>query len=376
MGKVGLVTILADHLHGRASVAEVTPELVREANRHEVGAIVYRQTRAPELEKTFFYALAADRKRRRLDREIREALLPKGIALFSVKGLFVADFYPAPALRTMGDIDYVASDRPAARKILEGLGYKFHESEGVADWHFRKGEWEFELHDRLLYDERYGTKVQVRTLNDCFSHYQDGAIDNDFHFLFLMAHLRKHLLEGVGFRQFFDIAVLLKNGRAAFDWGKVRRDLKKIGLLSFTETVFGLCQAWFKVEPPFAIPRLPKGFAKSAAAEIYRSGVFGAGNHLGGEGWTVRMPGSTRLGYRATRGLRLLQRAFPPYDEMVLYPQYAFLKKRKYLLPVAWVCRFGRDLFRKDKWRKFRGDAALKKERFEERNKTLRRWGL
>ena len=371
-----LLRILAEHLHGRSSKEPVTDTLLADAGRHEVEAIVYRQTRAPKLERAFYYALASDRKRRRLDREIREALSNAKVPCFSVKGLFVADYYPAPALRTMGDIDYVTTDRAAVKSVLEKLGYTFSEANGVTDWHFSKNEIEFELHDRLLYDVRFGTETQVRYLNDCWRHYENGAIDVNFHFVYLVAHLRKHLLEGVGFRQFYDFAVLAKNAKDVFDWDQIRQELRKINLLSFTEVCFALCQKWFKVAPPFEVPKLPKGFAREAAEEICQNGVFGEEREAVTIALNKHMTGSAKHGYLAAQGARFLQRAFPSYEEMTLYPQYRFLVGRRFLMPIAWIYRFFRNMFRKEKWKKLEEETSVSEEAFNERNRSLERWGL
>ena len=371
-----LLRILAAHLHGRPSNIPVTEGLLKDAGRHEVEAIVYRQTKEPSLERNFLYAVASDRKRRRLDREIREALAEAGIPCFSVKGLFVADYYPVPALRTMGDIDYVTTDRPAMQAVLEKLGYFFPEDNGVTDWHFSKNDIDFELHDRLLYDVRFGSEKQIRYLNDCWKHYADGALDVNFHFVYLVAHLRKHLLEGVGFRQFYDFAVLAKNARDVFDWEQIRKELKRLSLLSFAEVCFGLCRKWFKVVPPWEVPALPRGFAREAAEEIGQNGVFGEGRKALTIGYSKHMTGSSRHGYLAAQAARYWQRAFPSYEEMTLYPQYRFLVGRRFLLPVAWVCRFFRDIFRREKWRKLGEETNVSAEDFNERNLSLRKWGL
>ena len=371
-----LLRVLAAHLHGRPSRIPVTEGLLKDADRHEVEAIVYWQTRARELEKAFFYDIATDRKRRRLDREIRETLKEAGIPCFSVKGLFVADYYPMPALRTMGDIDYVTTDRPAVQAALEKKGYVFPKTNGVTDWHFSKSGIEFELHSRLIYDVRFGSKTQVRYINDCWRHYEDGAINVNFHFVYMVIHLRKHLLEGVGFRQFYDFAVLIKNAGDIFDWEWIRGELKKISLLSFAEVCFGLCQKWFKVPPPFEIPALPYGFSREAAEEIGRNGVFGTDRKDLRINPNKHMNRSAKYGYLAAQGARFLQRVFPSYEEMTLYPQYGFLDGRRYLLPVAWICRFFMDFFRIDKWKKLEAETQVSRNEFEKRNLSLRKWGL
>lgn len=371
-----LLRVLAGHLHGRPAHIQVTEKLISDAGRHEVGAIVYRETKAPALEKAFLYTLAADRKRRRLDAEIRGALQEAGIPCFLVKGLFVARYYPVPALRSMGDLDYVTNDREAVQKVLEKKGYVFSEKNDRADWHFSKNDIEFELHNRLLYDERYGSNAQVRYLNDCWKYWKDGEIDVNFHFIYLIAHLRKHLLEGVGFRQFYDLAVLAKNAREVFDWAWIRKELKKLSLLSFTEVCFGLCQKWFKVPPPWEISPLPRGFAREAAEEIYQNGVFGAQRMAVTLTYNKHMISSTKHGYIVTQIGRVLMRAFPSYEEMSQYLEYKFLVGRRFLLPAAWIYRFFRDIFRIEKWKKLGEDTGVSESDLKTVSDSLKKWGL
>lgn len=372
-----LVQVLADHLHGRESSVAVTPMLLEDAGRHEVEAIVYRQTRAAELEKNFFAAVYMDRKRRRVDQEVRRVLAEGGIDCFSVKGLFAAQFYPAPALRTMGDLDFVASDRPKARALLEKAGYVFREEAEASDWHFSKNGVELELHDRLLYAGRLDSSPErMRYFNDCWQYCRDGELDPNFHFLFLVVHLRKHMLGGVGFRQFLDFAAIAKNGPERFDWEWIKKELEATGLLPFAEVCLGLCGRWFLVEPPFAVPPVSDAFLAKATRTVYENGIFGFDNEDNTKKLQSGMSESTEAGFQAVAGKRLLSRAFPSYEEMTLYPEYHFLEGKKFLTPVAWVYRFSRNALKMDKWKKLRRETVLTEEEFSARNEELREWGM
>ena len=142
------------------------------------------------------------------------------IQYFSVKGLAIADYYPMPALRTMGDIDLVVKDKENVKNLLITIGYSFNEEEfngWFNEWHFFKHGVEFELHDYLMYEQSLIPIEEVRYFNKCWDYVTDNELDWNYHFVLLIAHLRKHLLRGVGFRQFLDIAILIKNRGSLFN---------------------------------------------------------------------------------------------------------------------------------------------------------------
>ena len=106
-----LIQILKDHIHGKESKVCVTEALLEAAKRHQVEGIVFYQTKVDFLEKAYYAAVYYDIQRRALYKEIQNMLMDNKIQYFSVKGLAIADYYPMPALRTMGNIDLVVKDK-------------------------------------------------------------------------------------------------------------------------------------------------------------------------------------------------------------------------------------------------------------------------
>ena len=369
------IQVLCDHIHGRKTNIIISSDLLKAAKSHQVEGIVYAQTKNSALQEAYYAAVYLDSQRRFFYQEIQSILSSKNIPFFSVKGLTVADFYPIPALRTMGDIDIITEYREDVKKILVANGYLF-KGEELNEWHFFKQGIEFELHNHLMYKQNLATEKQALYFDKCWNYITAGRLDWNYHFLFLMAHLRKHLLVGIGFRSFMDIAVLIKNGGYLFDWEWIQKELNELDLFRFTQICFGLIQRWFEVEPPFTIPHLDEENVRIATAEIFENGIFGINivNPEIRQGFDVYK--SSERGYYCILLNRFIQKAFPKYEIMILFPEYKFLKGRKYILPFFWLFRFLRNVFNPIKWKKLKREISISRESLNNRKEQLRRWGL
>ncbi|MBR3510315.1 MAG: hypothetical protein IKO03_16275 [Lachnospiraceae bacterium] len=70
---------------------------------------------------------------------------------------------------------------------------------------------------------------------------------------------------------------------------------------------------------------------------------------------------------------------FPGYDLMIKVPHYSFLKGRRFLLSAAWIYRMGRTIMRKETGGKVNAvvkRSFVSKRKAQEREETLKRWGL
>ena len=374
-----LLQILKDYIHEKESKVCVTEALLEAAKRHQVEAIVFFQTKTVSLTKAYYAAVYYDKQRRNLQKEIKNLLTDKKIPFFFVKGLAIADNYPMPALRTMGDIDLVVKDKENAKNLLTAAGYSFKEEEfngWFNEWHFYKCGIEFELHDQLMYEHSFITEEEVRYFNKCWEYVSNNELDWNYHFILLVAHLRKHLFRGVGFRQFLDIAILIKYRRSLFNWLWIKNELNTLGLLDFTEICFGLIKQWFEVEAPFDISSLDEKKVKIITKEIFDYGVFGDSSDSLEirQGYSITKSSSRCYCY--TVMLRILKKAFPPYEFMIRASEYNVLKGRRYLLPFFWFYRFIRNLFKPHKWRKLKDETYISQRQYYERNEKLKRWGL
>lgn len=387
------IQVLSDHLNGRKTEARPGLDwdaLLVCAQIQQLSGLLDHQCAAflpPEVKPALHERHAAELfyyyNREALFAQIARALSEAGIPFFSVKGLEVARLYPVPALRTMGDCDIVVhpEDQARAHPVLLSLGLALKKKD-LAEWVYLKNNIEIELHSRLLYDEVANTPAErafFAAARDRARPTGEGTrheLDWSFHFLFLLLHLKKHLIQsGVGFRQFMDLAVVLRG--AALDWPWLEQSLGELGLTEFARVCFGLVKRWFGVEAPMEAASLDDAFCDGAAARIFAGGVFGYRDEANRDNARMRRLNNGQRSVAAR--LRYLGSVcFLPYDAMRVVPAYAFLDGRPWLLPAAWVYRLVYKL------RANRGAAGaqmikaafLSDEKLDARRRELQKWGL
>lgn len=354
-----LLRILADHLAQRPTQPPEDVDweaLFRLAQMHQVSGIVYAQCKhdipkdkqaafKSKYSATLFYYA----NRVRDMSEVGAAFSAAGIPYCAVKGLEVARYYPAPALRTMGDCDIVVSPDDTARAIEAMRRLGFQDEEEVHAWTCEKDGRMYELHNVLVNSGEFAPEVQKAFFNGFMPYVHDNELDWNFHFLFLIMHLRKHFLNGgVGLRQFFDLAVLIVRG-PELDWDWIERKAKELYLEKFLYVCCFLLAAWFDARAPIAYEPLDGEMARTITRMVIKNGVFGYSNeenqenhrksaliHADGPKWIKRMK-------------MLVESTFPAYSVMRNYSGCAYVDGRPYLLPIAWLQRFGILLTRRDK---------------------------
>lgn len=387
------IQILSDHLNGRETQPRTDVDwsvLSEYARIHQVNGILYRQCASflpAEMQDEFETRHATELfyyyNRIALFETVSTALTVRNIPFYTVKGLNVAQYYPVPALRTMGDCDIVvhSKDKDKAHEMMMQLGFRTHLKEDK-DWMYFRDNMEFEIHDHLLYNESGNDRMSRDLTDTAWQHTTptgkgtEYRLDWNFHFVFLLLHLKKHLVQsGIGFRQFMDLAVLIRHSEIDLD--KIEQDMDRVGLLHFGKVCFSLLHRWFDV-PEVYPDELSDAFVEEATQKIFGSGIFGHNeakreeiirmnriNEKHGPRWFVRVR-------------NVISAVFPSYRSMRFAPAYAFLEGRPYLLPAAWVYRFYRAVRYRltDKGRQVIEDAMISDEKLNERQEALRRWGL
>ena len=382
-----ILQILKDHIHQQATAPFTTdwPALLALSKKHEVTAFVYSQCKGfipfqylSELERYYSAVLFFYANRQRMMEKIEPALAD--IQHFTIKGASIACFYPFPAFRTMGDTDIViqSEDREEADKRLRGLGLNCVSSFDDREWQYYRNDMEFELHDHLVYSESVNVDEHERYFNDFWKHVDGNELNWNFHFLFLIFHLRKHFMNsGVGFRHFLDIAVLVSRG-PEFDWDWIKGELEKLGLWCFTERVFALNEYWFDIPSPVPVSPLPASFLSSATELIGNNGIFGFDNaeNIG----NAAVNAARKDGYSSGSMLkRALKGLFPPYKSLITVTHYAYLKGKPWLLPFVWVHRAMRSVRNGRVRRNMKSVVAnsiTDRETIMKREAVYQKWGL
>lgn len=301
-----------------------------------------------------------------------------GISLYPMKGAAVSALYPVPALRTMGDMDLLLrrEDRETSDRIMRDLGYQV-EANLEAVWNYQRGPVLFELHDHMIYHPLFNDLDYQTYFDGVWDHIENGVIQPEFHFLFLVAHMTKHIFnKGYGVRGFLDL-VFFTRGHAELDWGWITGELERLRLLDFTNIAFALCRRWFQVEMPLSDVPLQEDFVREATEKMFLDGLFGfdnAANEISGSAKTIHR---AKGPYWLTACRMTLGKLFPPYRIMRDIPWYGFVDGRPWLLPAAWVYRWGYCLLRKrDHGKRTLQEPFARSEEIQARDQWFRSWGL
>ncbi len=357
-----ILRILSDFIHGENSyVCDIHMdwnEILRYAQIHQISSILYYQLKDISnsdinfkefLKKiaTFYYRdiYLASIRNNSLS-EINQTLCDRGIAYFIVKGPEISRFYPIPELRTMGDIDLVikSDDIDVVRKIFCNM--EFSETCDIGnEFIYRKNNLVVEVHDHLIYDKHEFSMYVF--FNDCWNHVyleqNDHKIrlDKNFHFLFLIYHLREHFINsGVGIRQFMDIAVYIDSN--SLDWNYITNISKRLGLWNFLSNCICLCCSWFNIPAPIKVKAMEELFYEQSTQHIFSNGVFGKNNEENVGNKIAKEIMRSKLPSKIVLGIDVVKKIFPSYHRLRYLKQYSFLNRRPYLLPLAWIYRLYR----------------------------------
>ena len=388
--KAFFLRVLSDHLSGRATGPAEGLDwevLCRLSRSHQVDGIVYYQCKdfvpadmRAVFERAFSATIYYCTNRSALMNEIASALRGKRMFFFTVKGFTVAQHYPLPMLRTMGDCDIVLhrDDIPQAAAMLVGMGFHGSDTVSVQQWGCDKDGLHFEIHDRLVQEGEYATAAQAGFFNDYDRYVTDGVLDSSFHFLFLLMHLRKHFLNrGVGIRQFMDLAVMIRNN-PDLRWDWIEESLQRLELRKFAHVCFALIDKWFGISAPVKADPLPDSLTEKIAGKTLDGGVFGYQDEQNrfSDARTALIQGGGPLWLRRMKVL--LSKTFLSYENMRGYAGCGFLDGRPYLLPFAWLKRLGMILRRKDKTATIRTirSSMIPAAELKERDRLLRDMGL
>ena len=374
------IQILADHLNGRETKCNDVLDwnIIHDyARKHQVSGIVYTQAKnympaetlnvfRQETMVTLYHATQRDNDFLSVTKELNVNNIPH----FVVKGLAVAELYPVPKLRAMGDIDLVIKheDREKCHNIIINSGYKCVSKQDDREWQYYKNNVELELHDRLVYDEAVNEKGQDEFFNDCWRHVQDGQLDWNFHLLFLIFHLRKHFMNsGVGFRMFMDLAVVAEN--AHVDWSILEDNLKKTGMLEFAKKCYGFIGRWFCIYSPI-IDLIDEDFFEEASQKVFTDGVFGFDNSDNKINISVNKVRNNKYP-KLSLLLLSVKECFPSWKLLSGTSTYKYLRNNKLLLPIAWIHRLYRNVGKRQT--KIKVATAHK---YDKRMLMMEKWGL
>lgn len=231
---------------------------------------------AEKFENAYLTCVMVDTLQTEALRELSEAFENAEIDHVPLKGSVVKYLYPMPHYRKSGDIDILIKpeDEEKAEKVMSELGYKVEAGWNEHDVHatFKKEPCiEAEIHNRLVSTYERSNSLcgavwdQASLKSECLHTYK---LKDEFLFVYLLAHMCKHLYYGgAGIRLAADLFVLKQ--RLAFDEKKLEMLIEKAELCELNEMLAPLVSSWFECEKDL------EGSSKTLESIICQSGNFG-----------------------------------------------------------------------------------------------------
>ena len=271
-------------------------------------------------------------------KELLKYLWLNGISYIQLKGLVLKDYYDDPYVREFADNDiYFKGNDEVVKKFFVERGYKvelFRKSNH--DVYLKKPCLNFEMH-RALFGEtgdndkfiEYFATPKAGALS---SGQGEGVYSVNNFYVYFTAHSYKHFhVAGCGLRTLIDYYIFLKKNQAndTLDFKYINKELAKIDLVDFSNQISTLSLKVFD-EKELNEQEL------ETLLFIASSGTYGT------------------LENRVTKGIKekgkvgyFFSRIFPPYR--FYKSAYPWAYKAPILIPIAWLCRCFRVLFKNRK---------------------------
>ena len=252
---------------------------------------------------------------------------------------------PVDELATADEVSYTKSDSPL---YIELHRYLFDSSE--------------DAHDEL--NRFFASLKPVET--DSFL-----AMPPHEHLLYLILHAYKHFVRsGIGLRQFCDIGLWAREYHAEIDWRRLHDQCVSVHAATFAAASFRIARDDLGIEFDLPMPWDASIDVEPLLHDTLCGGVYGSNDltRLHSSTVTLNAVKASRTGEKSS----VLSTVFPKRE--YLERRYPYLKKRPYLLPVAWAQRIAHYASEKQSGadNSASGSIKLGKERIE----LMKRYGI
>ncbi len=245
---------------------------------------------------------------------------------------------PADELSTADEVSYTKKDSPL---YIELHRYLFDSSE--------------DAHDELNHFFADLNPVEI-----------DGflAMPSHEHLLYLILHAYKHFVRsGIGLRQFCDIGLWAREYHAEIDWQRLHDQCASVHAATFAAAAFRIATDYLGIEFGLSAPWSDSVDVEPLLHDTLCGGVYGSNDYTRLHSSTVTLNAvkASRTGEKSS----VLNTVFPKRE--YLEHRYPYLKKRPYMLPIAWVQRIAHYASEKqsDTDNSASGSIKLAKERIE-----------
>lgn len=184
------------------------------------------------------------------------------------------------------------------------------------------------------------------------------------HLLYLILHAYKHFVRsGIGARQFCDIGLWARAYHAEIDWQHLHEQCESVHAATFAAAAFRIAGDYLGIEFDLPAPWSDAVDAEPLLHDSLCGGVYGSNDltRLHSSTVTLNAVKASRTGEKSS----VLRTVFPKRE--YLERRYPYLKKRPYLLPVAWAQRLAHYASEKQSGtdNSASGSIKLAKERIE-----------
>lgn len=195
-----------------------------------------------------------------------------------------------------------------------------------------------ELH-RHLFDSSEDAHDE---LNRFFADIQATEIDGLLamppheHLLYLLLHAYKHFVRsGIGLRQFCDIGLWARAYHSEIDWQRLHEQCESVHAATFAAAAFCIAREYLGIDFDLPAPWDASIDVEPLLHDTLCGGVYGSNDltRLHSSTVTLNAVKASRTGEKSG----VLRTVFPKRE--YLERRYPYLKKRPYLLPVAWAQR-------------------------------------
>ena len=230
-----------------------------------------------------------------------------------------------------------------------------------------------ELH-RHLFDSSEDTHDE---LNHFFTDLKPIEVDGFLtmppheHLLYLVLHAYKHFVRsGIGLRQFCDIGLWAREYHDEIDWQRLHEQCESVHAATFAAAAFRIARDYLGIDFDLPMPWDASIDVEPLLHDTLCGGVYGSNDLtcLHSSTVTLNAVKASRTGEKSS----VLSTVFPKRE--YLERRYPYLKKRPYLLPVAWVQRIAHYASEKQSNpdNSASGSIKLGKERIE----LMKRYGI
>ena len=191
------------------------------------------------------------------------------------------------------------------------------------------------------------------------------------HLLYLILHAYKHFVRsGIGLRQFCDIGLWARAYHAEIDWQRLHDQCASVHAATFAAAAFRIARDDLGIEFDLPAPWDGSIDVEPLLHDSLCGGVYGSNDltRLHSSTVTLNAVKASRTGEKSS----VLRTVFPKCE--YLERRYPYLKKRPYLLPVAWVQRIAHYASEKQSGADSSASGSIKlaKERIE----LMKRYGI